>query len=90
MGFTDGANAATAEEFIRFLVSEGWLMHYLEFSGERVLPPISKLRDQLFWLDPSDPHRMAAAMQVTSRPPLHNDAVASGNWRHELVEQKGI
>ena len=30
-----------------------------------MLPPMPKLLDQPFWLDPSDPHRMAAVMQVT-------------------------
>jgi hypothetical protein len=65
-------------------------MHYLDFSAERFLPPISKLLDQPFWLDPSDPHRMAAAMQVVSRPLVHNYAVASGNWRHDVVEQEHV
>ena len=32
-----------------------------------MLPSISKLLDQPFWLDPSDPHRMASAMQINSR-----------------------
>ena len=31
------------------------------------MPSISKLLDQPFWLDPSDPHRMASAMQINSR-----------------------
>jgi multiple sugar transport system substrate-binding protein len=48
--FKDGGNLATAEAFVRFLVSEGWLMHYLNFSGERLLPTITKLLDQPFWL----------------------------------------
>jgi multiple sugar transport system substrate-binding protein len=48
----------------------------------------SKLLEQPFWLDASDPHRMAAVMQVASRPLVHNYAVASGNWRHEIVEQE--
>ena len=86
--FRDGGNVAAAKEFVRFLVAEGWLMHYLNFSAERFLPPISKLLDQPFWLDPSDPHRMASVMQVASRPVAHNYAVASGNWRHDLVEQE--
>ena len=38
MVFSDGANIATAKEFVRFLVAEGWLAHYLDFSGERMLP----------------------------------------------------
>ena len=42
--FKDGGNVATAEEFVRFLVSEGWLMHYLNFSGERMLPPMLEAR----------------------------------------------
>ena len=66
--FKDGGNVATAKEFVRFLVEEGWLAHYLDFSGERMLPPMPKLLEQPFWLDPSDPHRMAAAMQVLTRP----------------------
>ena len=33
MVFSEGANVATAKEFVRFLVGEGWLGHYLNFSG---------------------------------------------------------
>jgi multiple sugar transport system substrate-binding protein len=88
--FKGGGNVATAKKFVRFLVAEGWLAHYLDFSGERLLPTLSKLLDNPFWLDPSDPHHMAAVMQVSSRPLLHNYAAASGNWRHELVEQKFV
>jgi multiple sugar transport system substrate-binding protein len=88
--FKGGGNLATAKEFVRFLVAEGWLAHYLDFSGERLLPTLSKLLDSPFWLDPSDGHLMAAVMQVSSRPLLHNYAAASGNWRHELVDQKFV
>ena len=63
------AIVATAKEFVRFLVAEGWLAHYLDFSGERMLPPMPKLLEAPFWLDPSDPHRMAAAMQAASATP---------------------
>ena len=45
MVFKDGGNVATAKEFVRFLVAEGWLAHYLDFSGERFLPPMPKLLD---------------------------------------------
>jgi multiple sugar transport system substrate-binding protein len=90
MVFKGGGNVSTAAEFVRFLVAEGWLIHYLNFSAERFLPPISKLLDQPFWLDPTDPHRIVAVMQVASRPLAHNYAVASGNWRHDLVEQEKI
>jgi multiple sugar transport system substrate-binding protein len=45
------AHVATAKEFVRFLVAEGWLAHYLDFSRERLLPPMQKLLDAPFWLD---------------------------------------
>jgi multiple sugar transport system substrate-binding protein len=86
--FKDGAHVATAKEFVRFLVAEGWLAHYLDFSAERMLPPMQKLLDQPFWLDPSDPHRMAAVMQVSSRPMQYDYAQASGNWRHGQLRQE--
>jgi multiple sugar transport system substrate-binding protein len=88
--FKDGANAATALAFVRFLVADGWLMHYLDFSAERLLPTIAELLDQPFWLDPRDPHRMAAVMQVASHPLAHNYAAASGDLRHDRVEQERV
>jgi multiple sugar transport system substrate-binding protein len=84
--FKDGSHIRTATDFVRFLVAEGWLMHYLDFSAERLLPPIAKLLDQPFWLDPRDPHRMAAVMQISTRPLAHNYAAASGDLRHDRVE----
>jgi multiple sugar transport system substrate-binding protein len=80
--FKDGDHAATAEAFVRFLVGEGWLAHYLNFAGERMLPPMPKLLDQPFWLDPSDPHRMAGVIQVSSRPMQYDYALVSGEWRY--------
>jgi multiple sugar transport system substrate-binding protein len=86
--FKDGSNVDTAKEFVRFLVAEGWLAHYLDFSAERLMPPLPALLNAPFWLDPSDRHRMAAAMQVASRPLAHDYATASGNWRHDLAWQQ--
>ena len=60
-------------------------MHYLDFSGERLLPTISQLLDQPFWLDPSDRHRMAAVMQVASRPSMYSYVAVSGDRRHERI-----
>jgi multiple sugar transport system substrate-binding protein len=88
--FKDADDADTATDFIRFLVREGWLAHYLDFSGERMLPPMPKLLDAPFWLDPSDRHKMASVMQVSSRTTLHNFAATSGNWRHELVDAEFV
>jgi multiple sugar transport system substrate-binding protein len=49
---------------------------------------MQKLLDQPFWLDPSGPHRMAAVMQVSSRPMQYDYAQASGNWRHGRLRQE--
>jgi multiple sugar transport system substrate-binding protein len=66
--FKDGNNVDTAKEFVRFLVAEGWLAHYLDFAGDRMLPTMPKLLQAPFWLDPGDPHRMRSAMQLLTRP----------------------
>jgi multiple sugar transport system substrate-binding protein len=86
--FKEGGHVATAKEFVRFLVGEGWLAHYHDFAAERFMPPMSKLLEQPFWLDPSDQHRMAAVMQITARPTQYEYAVVSGDWRHDLVWQE--
>jgi multiple sugar transport system substrate-binding protein len=84
----DGRNVETAKDFVRFLVGEGWLAHYLDSAGERLLPPMQKLREGPLWLDTSDPHRMAAVMQIASRPTQYEYTVVSGDWRHDLVWQE--
>jgi len=66
--FKGGGNPALAKEFVRFLVEDGWLAHWLDFSRDRLLPPMQKLIDQPFWLDPSDPHRMRSAIQTLTQP----------------------
>jgi multiple sugar transport system substrate-binding protein len=48
-----------------------------------MLPAMPKLLDAPFWLDPSDPHRMAAVMQASSRPMQHSYLAVTGDWRHE-------
>jgi multiple sugar transport system substrate-binding protein len=88
--FKDGRNVDAAKEFVRFLVAEGWLVRYLDFSGERMLPPMAQLRESPFWLDPSDRHRMASVMQVALRPLAHDYAAASGDWRHDRAEQEYV
>jgi multiple sugar transport system substrate-binding protein len=81
--FKDGGHVETAQEFVRFLVGGGWLAHYLDFASERMLPPMPKLLDAPFWLDPSDPHRMRSAMQLLTRPRSYYYEVVSGDWRHQ-------
>jgi len=90
--FKNGVHVDTAKEFVRFLVADGWLMHYLNFSGERILPSIPALLDQPFWLDPSDPHHMAAVMQLDMRPLAYIYENASSDLRiwNERVWAKAI
>jgi multiple sugar transport system substrate-binding protein len=85
VAFARGAHVDTAKEFVRFLVAEGWLMHYLDFSGQRMLPSIPALLDQPFWLDPSDPHHMAVVIQAKTRPLARDYSAASGNPGHDEV-----
>jgi multiple sugar transport system substrate-binding protein len=77
-----GGHEETAKEFVRFLVSEGWLGHWLNFAGERLLPPMPALLQSPFWLDARDRHRMTAAMQVLTQPRSYRYEVVSGDWRH--------
>jgi multiple sugar transport system substrate-binding protein len=88
--FKGGGNVATAKEFVRFLVSEGWLAHYLDFAGERLLPAMPKLREGPLWLDVSDPHRMAAVMQIASRPMQYDYVTVTGDFRYDLVWRERI
>jgi multiple sugar transport system substrate-binding protein len=68
VAFNAGENPALAADFVRFLAEEGWLAHWLTFAGDRMLPPMRKLVEQPFWLDPSDPHRIRGAVQTLTRP----------------------
>jgi multiple sugar transport system substrate-binding protein len=88
--FKAGGHEAAAKEFVRFLVGEGWLSHWLDFAGDRLLPPMPALAEQPFWLDPGDPHRIASAMQFLNRPRSYSYAAASGEWRHQLVDAEGV
>jgi multiple sugar transport system substrate-binding protein len=88
--FGAGGHTATAKEFVRFLVGEGWLVHWLDFVGDRYLPPLPALLEQPFWLNPGDPHHMIAAMQLLTRPHGYGYTAASGEWRHRRVITDGV
>jgi multiple sugar transport system substrate-binding protein len=90
MVFGEGAHVGAAKEFVRFMVADGWLGHYLNFSGERMLPSMPGLLQQPFWLDPGDPHRMAAAMQAASQPSAYSYTAASGDLRHDRIFNERI
>jgi multiple sugar transport system substrate-binding protein len=86
--FKAGGHVPLVKEFIRFLVEDGWLAHYLDFSQDRYMPSMPKLLDAPFWLDPSDPHRMPAAMQFLTHPRDQMLAVAAYDWRYSLPNRE--
>jgi multiple sugar transport system substrate-binding protein len=88
--FKDGGHAATAKQFVRFLAEEGWLAHWLTFAGDRYLPPMRKLVEQPFWLNPSDPHRMRAAIQIMTRPHLLDVGVRDHEWQSDRISKENI
>jgi multiple sugar transport system substrate-binding protein len=88
VAFKAGGHKPLAEEFVHFLLEDGWLAHYLDFSGERLLPAMPKLLDQPFWLDPSDRHHMASAIQFLSRPRAYSYWVTAGDPRYLLVRRE--
>jgi multiple sugar transport system substrate-binding protein len=69
--FAAGHHTETALEFVRFLIGEGWLAHWLTFAGDRYVPVLAGLQDQPFWLDPGDPHRMQSVIQSTTHPQVY-------------------
>jgi multiple sugar transport system substrate-binding protein len=79
--FKAGGNPGLAEDFVRFLAEEGWLAHWLDFAGDRFLPPMRKLVEQPFWLEPSDPHRMRGAIQMLTRQHLMAMEVRDHEWQ---------
>jgi multiple sugar transport system substrate-binding protein len=88
--FKTGGHVPLVEEFVHFLVENGWLAHYLDWSHDRFMPAMPKLLDAPFWLDPSDPHRMTAAIQFMTRPRAQLLAVASRDWRFVLPEREHV
>jgi multiple sugar transport system substrate-binding protein len=85
--FKNERSVAVAKDFVRFLIADGWLAHYLDFSLEAYLPPMKKLLDQPFWLDPRDPHRMIAAIQALTRLPGYKfDYAVTANWRLRRID----
>jgi multiple sugar transport system substrate-binding protein len=88
--FRTGGNPALASDFVRFLAQEAWLAHWLDFAGDRWMPPMRKLVDQPFWLDPSDRHRMRAAIQIMTEPQLLNEDVRDNEWRSGLIFEENV
>jgi multiple sugar transport system substrate-binding protein len=90
VGLKSGRDPALAKEFVRFLVEDGWLAHYLDFARDRLLPPMTKLIDSPFWLDPNDPHRMRSAMQGLTQPHVYDAGSVSDRVWDEKLWHKAV
>ena len=87
--FKGGEHVATAKEFVRFLVGEGWLAHYLNFSGERMMPPMPEVARRAILAGSQRPAPYALGDAVSDSAALLIDyAAASGDWRHDRVVQR--
>ena len=64
--------------------------HWLDFAGDRFMPPMRKLVKQPLWLDASDPHRMHAAMQILTQPHLLNQDVGDPVWQSGRSWQENV
>jgi multiple sugar transport system substrate-binding protein len=73
-----------------WVAAKGWLAHWLDFAGDRLLPPMPALLEQPFWPNPGDPHRMASAIQFLTRPRRYAYEAASGDWRHGRVDTERV
>jgi multiple sugar transport system substrate-binding protein len=88
--FKDGAHGATATQFARFLAEWG-LAHWVTSMGDQYMPPMRTLVEQPFWLDPSDPHRMRAAMQILTQPHAQtSNGVWDNEWRSGRIWQENV
>jgi multiple sugar transport system substrate-binding protein len=85
-----GRDPALARDFVHFLVEEGWLAHYLDFARARVLPPMTKLIDSPFWLDPSDRHRMRSAIQALTHPHVFDTGAISDRVYDDRTWHKAV
>ena len=54
------------------------------------MPPMRKLVEQPFWLDPSDPHRMRAAIQILTRQHLMNMNVRDHEWQSDRIYKENV
>ena len=88
--FAKGGNVPAALDFVRFLLEDGWLIHYIDFSGEKMLPPMRQLLDQPFWLDPSDQHKMMSAIQASTHALEYDYTTVSGDPRHQKVYEEQV
>ena len=85
--FKDGGNVDNAKEFVRFLVGEGWLAHYLDFAGERMLPTMPKLLRGAVLAGPGRPASHALGHAAADPPAcprlVHRFRSAGRSWSDE-------
>ncbi|MDF2760058.1 MAG: carbohydrate transporter substrate-binding protein, partial [Thermomicrobiales bacterium] len=88
--FAAGGHVDTALDFVRSLVEGGWLVHWLTFASDRLLPPMPEVLDSPFWLDTGDPHRMQSVMQTLTQPRFEPYLITNTDWRLTRVFQEDL
>ena len=86
--FKEGGNVATAKEFVRFLVGEGWLAHYLDFSAERLLPAMPKLLERRSGSTRATRTAWPRRCRLLRGRRDYDYAAVSGDWRYDRVWQE--
>jgi multiple sugar transport system substrate-binding protein len=78
--FQGGKHVEAAKDFLRFVLSEGHLAHYIEASNGRYLPTMPALTETAFWTDPRDPHRPVSLRQAKERSGGYSYIAANPHW----------
>jgi multiple sugar transport system substrate-binding protein len=85
-------NVAVAKEFLKFLIQPKVLAELLKVGLARRAPPmVSIVKDDPWWLDPKDPHRVAYMQQAVLGPTVaefwaYNPAYAQVQNEHVLMQ----
>ena len=83
--FKDGGNVATAKEFVRFLVAEGWLCTISTSPASACCRRCRSCSTSRSGSTRATRTAWPRRCRSRSRPLHYNYAAASGNWRHDLV-----
>ena len=83
--FKEGGNVATAKEFVRFLVGEGWLAHYLDFAGERCCRRCRSCSMRRSGSTRAIRTAWPRRCRSLRGPRNTTTAGSSGNWRYDQV-----
>jgi multiple sugar transport system substrate-binding protein len=81
-------NVEAAKDFIKYVTQPKVVNDYLKTGLGRWLPPMPKLvKDDPFWLDPKDPHRVAYTTETLLSPTVPNYPVFNPGYAEANAQQ---